>query len=245
MTISLPSTASSLSSPLFRRCMRGDELLVLERLEEGVDPVLELRLGVVARVLEVGLDEKRRYAELAREVVAHVPLPGGEEAAGLDRVDDQRVRFPLLDVTLDLLVARGDRAVGEVLAEHLLGNGLEWPLGVVAEAPLPDAADGGVRGGHGDGAPPGEEVAEVLVVRIRWRSLDDRAEALLGERPELLRHEVLELGHGRVKELGGLLRAAQHIDRAHHVDGVEVGVEGCWMVLAQHFAASVALLRAS
>src|SRR5262245_48284129 len=96
--------------------MGRHELLVLERLEERIDAVPDLRFRVVARILEVGLHEERRNAELSGEVLAHVALARREESARFDGVDDESVGLPVFHVATDLRVARDDRAVGEVLA---------------------------------------------------------------------------------------------------------------------------------
>src|SRR5262250_101186 len=90
--------------------MGRHELLVLERLEERIDTVPDLRFRVVARILEVGFHEERRNAQLSGEVLAHVTLPRREETARFDGVDDESVGLPVLHVAADLCVARDDRA---------------------------------------------------------------------------------------------------------------------------------------
>ena len=54
--------------------------------------------------------------------------------------------------------------------------------------------------------------------------------------------QALEFGDRGVEELGAFPHAAQHVDGAHHVDRVEVGVEGRRVALAELLGARVALL---
>src|SRR5581483_7300112 len=154
------------------------ELAMLDAFEEGVNAVLELRLRVVARILQVRLDQQSGPALLTSEVLAHVALAGREEAAALDRVDDDPVRAPFFDVAADLLVALQEVAVAHVLLEHVLGDALQRVSGVMLEAKFPQATDRRIGGGHRHGAPAREQLAEVAQVGPRWRAFDDVADLL-------------------------------------------------------------------
>src|SRR5271166_355259 len=117
-------------------CGRLGELAMGEGFEERVDAIAHLRLREIARVLEVRLDEQRRHAAL-REIFTHIALAGREQPAALHRVDDERVRVPLLEVAFDLVVALQEVAVGEVPTQQMLGDALQRPVRVVDEAEFP------------------------------------------------------------------------------------------------------------
>src|SRR3989304_7610397 len=114
-----------------------NKLLVLQRFEERIDSVFHLRLGEVARILEVRLNEQRRDTKLLREVLPHVSLTRGEETAALDRMDHQGVSRPLLNVAPKLRVALEEVPIRDVPLEHVLGGGLGGRVRVMPGPKLP------------------------------------------------------------------------------------------------------------
>src|SRR5512145_752266 len=75
--------------------------LLLDHLEVALEPVLDVGGREVARVNEVGLDERRRLAGALLHLAQDEELPGGEAVAALDRVDEQPVGLVLVEVAAD------------------------------------------------------------------------------------------------------------------------------------------------
>src|SRR3990172_4423402 len=71
------------------RCRRSPFLL--DHLEIALQPVLDVGPGEVARVDQVGLDERRGLAGALLDLAQDEQLPRREAVAALDRVDEQAV----------------------------------------------------------------------------------------------------------------------------------------------------------
>ena len=144
---------------------------------------------------------KRGNTELLGEVVAHVALSGGKQAAALHKVNDDAVRLPFLHVTMDLLIPLKIISVGHVVGQHVHGHGLKRPLRIMPEAELPQPAHGRIRGRHRARLPLGKHVAEGAKMRIRRRSFKDQPKLLLIVDALLQVALLLKLGQGGLKEL--------------------------------------------
>src|SRR5208282_5424417 len=155
---------------------RSRGLGVLQRLEESVDTGPGLGFPKVAGIFQVGLDVERGHAQLLGEVIAHVALAGGEQAAALHKVDHEAVGVPLLNVAAELFVALQKAPVGYVLLNHVHGHRFEGMVGVVTETEFPQPADGRIGGGHGTRLPLGEHIAEGAEIRIGGRAFHHQAE---------------------------------------------------------------------
>src|SRR5574339_662124 len=113
--------------------------LLLDHLEIALQAVLDVGRREVARVDEVGLDERRGLAGALLDLAQDEELAGGEAVAALDRVDEQPVGLVFVHVPADHVDALREVEVG-VAAQAVLRERLERTLRVVAEAEVVHAA---------------------------------------------------------------------------------------------------------
>src|SRR5690606_18471883 len=86
---------------------RGDRAaLLLDHLEVALEPVLDVGCREIARIDQVGLDERRRLAGALLDLAQDQQLARREAVAALDRVDQQPVGLVLVDVLADHVDAR-------------------------------------------------------------------------------------------------------------------------------------------
>ena len=161
----------------------------------------------------------------------HQQLSDAEGVAALDAVDHEAVGPVLADVVGDQVDARGQPQVG-VAAHAVLGQGLERPLGVVAEAAVVEPADLGVARRHHHRALVGEHLPELAEARPVGRPFHHQPVAL---RPQLavgrdraaaLRQPLFDLRAQGPVVLDALRRAAEGGEhRPDVVDAAEVGID--------------------
>src|SRR5262252_4977627 len=128
---------------------RGGRTLLLDHLEVALQPVLDVGRREVARIDEIGLDERSRLAGAPFHLAQDQELSRREAIAALDRVDQQAVSLVLLEVLADHVDARREIEIG-VTAEAILRQRLDRIIGIVAKAEVVDAADLGVGRGDDD-----------------------------------------------------------------------------------------------
>src|SRR5215212_2484329 len=101
---SMPMKQRMGPSPLLHRVQRDDRAdafadaggaLLLDHLEVALQPVLDVGRGEVARIDQVGLDERGRLAGALLDFAQDQQLAGGEAVAALDRVDQEAVGLVL------------------------------------------------------------------------------------------------------------------------------------------------------
>src|SRR5687768_1118164 len=98
--------------------------LLFDHLEVALQAVLDVRPGEVARVHQVGLDERRRLAGALLDLAQDEQLSGREAVAALDRVDEQPVGLVLVHVLADHVDALREVEV-RVAAQAVVGERLE------------------------------------------------------------------------------------------------------------------------
>src|SRR6266568_9081493 len=101
------------------RSERGCALL-LDHLQVALQTVLHVRRREIARVDQIGLDERGRLAGALLDLAQDKELSGREAVAALDRVDQQAVGLVLVDILADHVDPRRQVEVG-VAAEAVLG----------------------------------------------------------------------------------------------------------------------------
>src|SRR5574341_587524 len=102
----------SMPMKVFMSMHRARCALLLDHLEVALEPVLDVGGREVARVDQVGLDERRRLAGALLHFAQDEELPGREAVAALDRVDEQAVGLVLVDVAADHVDALREIQVG-------------------------------------------------------------------------------------------------------------------------------------
>src|SRR5487761_1961525 len=130
------------SIPMKQRMMVSSSLLVngagggallLDHLEIALQPVLDVGRGKVARVHQVGLDERRRFPRALLDFAQDQQLPGGEAVAALDRIDQEAIGLVLVDVLADHVDALRQVEVG-IAAKTVFGERLDRVIRIVAKA---------------------------------------------------------------------------------------------------------------
>src|SRR5512142_2264052 len=129
--------------------VRRGAAFLLHHLEVALQAVLDVRGREVARIDEVGLDERGRLARALLDLAQNEELPGREAVAALDRVDQEPVGLVLVDVPADHVDPRRQVEV-RVAAEAVFRQRFERAIRVVAEAEIVEAADLRVRRAHDD-----------------------------------------------------------------------------------------------
>src|ERR1019366_2169116 len=172
---------TSIGSPLRRH--QGGRFTGSERLEVGVDPVLELGLRPDPRVDQVGFDKERRDVLDPGQVLAAVGHPRAHGPAALDGVIDDAVRFPITDRVGELVLAEEHvRHRAPAGNQQLLGEALQRPPDVQLEAQGEAAAGvGEVFRADEYSAPVLEQLQEAAEVGVAGRTDPVQAEALLGD----------------------------------------------------------------
>src|SRR5271166_3232787 len=74
-------------APSSRRAHAGT--LLLNHLEVALKAVLDIGSREIARIDEVGFDERRRLASALFDLAHHQQLPGRKAVAALDRINQQ------------------------------------------------------------------------------------------------------------------------------------------------------------
>src|SRR5512134_2210218 len=86
--------------------------LLFDHLKVTLEAVLDVGAREVARVDQVGLDERRGLAGALLDLAQDEELAGGEAVAALDRVDQQAVGLVLVHVLADHVDALREVEVG-------------------------------------------------------------------------------------------------------------------------------------
>jgi hypothetical protein len=110
---------------------------MFQRFKKRIDPILHLCLRKISRVLNIGFYEESGDTQIFGEILPHIALSCGKEAAALYRMDHKGIGGPFLYVPVDLVVALEEITIGEVPFQHVFCNRLQGPHWIMLETELP------------------------------------------------------------------------------------------------------------